>query len=109
MYAENADNERLVQLVGSKRRRSKSLEIRRAVIADKRMKGEELTLDEKRAEEADAVKMVLKQWKGEMLHIKGWLERFKENLSNKKFKKLGGMFCDGIILPRLVCLFEKYN
>lgn len=45
-----------------------------------------------------------------MLHIKDWLKRnFKNNVSNKPFKKLGGMFCDGIILPRLGQLFAKYN
>lgn len=96
-------------MVGSKRHRNKSPEIRQAVIASKRLKGEDLTLEEKRAEEADTVKLVLKKREGEMLHIKDWLERFKEKASSKKFKKLGGMFCDGIILPRLACLFEKYN
>ena len=48
-----------------------------------------------------------------MLHIKDWLKKnFADKLSKKKktkFKKLGGMFCDGIILPRLAKLFPKYN
>ena len=45
-----------------------------------------------------------------MLHIKDWLDKnFGGKLSKKKFKKLGGMFCDGIILPRLAKLFPKYN
>jgi hypothetical protein len=45
-----------------------------------------------------------------MLHIKDWLTRnFKDKISKAKFKKLGGMFCDGIILPRLAILFPKYN
>jgi shikimate 5-dehydrogenase len=60
MYSENNKDEQLIKLVGSKRHRSKSPEIRRAVIADKRLKGEELSLDEKRSEEAEAVKKVLK-------------------------------------------------
>ena len=45
-----------------------------------------------------------------MLPIKDWLKNnFKDKLSKNKFKKLGGMFCDGIILPRLAKLFPKYN
>ena len=45
-----------------------------------------------------------------MFHIKEWLsDNFKNQLSKQKFKKLGGMFCDGIILPRLAKLFPKYK
>ena len=45
-----------------------------------------------------------------MLHIKDWLKKnFGDKLSKKKLTKLGGMFCDGIILPRLAMLFPKYN
>ena len=37
-----------------------------------------------------------------MLHIKKWLQdNFSDKLSKQKFKKLEGMFCDGILLPRL--------
>ena len=43
-----------------KRQRSKSPEKRREDIAGKRLRGEALTLDEKRAEEAEAVKVILK-------------------------------------------------
>ena len=40
----------------------------------------------------------------------GWLERnFKDKNSNKEFEKLGTMFCDGILLPRLEQLFVTYN
>ena len=83
---------------------------RREEIAHKRLKGENLTLDEKRAEEAQDVKPILKQHQPNMLHIKDWLRKnFADKLSKKKFNKLGGMFCDGIILPRLAVLFPKYN
>jgi hypothetical protein len=44
-----------------KRQRSKSPEKRREDIAGKRLRGEALTLDEKRAEEAEAVKVILKK------------------------------------------------
>ncbi len=83
-------------------KRKRSPEQRREHIAKKRQRGEELTLDEKRSEEAEAVKAILKKHQTEMLQIKEWLERnFKDRTSSKPFIKLGGMFCDGIILPRL--------
>ena len=45
-----------------------------------------------------------------MLYIDKWLvENFKEKKNEKKFKKLGAIFCDGILLPRLTMLFKKYN
>lgn len=45
-----------------------------------------------------------------MPHIKDWVTRnFNHKRSSKPFKKLGGMFCDGIILPRLAELFPSYN
>jgi len=53
---------------------------------------------------------VLKEHQKEMLHITEWLEKnFTDKKSQKKFEKLGEMFCEGIILPRLVQLFPKYN
>ena len=44
-----------------------------------------------------------------MLHIDAWLEKnFKSRKSTKNFEKLGNVFCDGILLPRLAMLFHKY-
>jgi hypothetical protein len=43
-----------------------------------------------------------------MLHIKEWLNFFKSHKTDKPFSKVKGMFCDGIILPRLKKLFPKY-
>jgi hypothetical protein len=44
-----------------------------------------------------------------MLHIKDWLfKNFADKKSKEKFKKLGEMFCDGILLPRLAMLFPTY-
>ena len=43
------------------------------------------------------------------MHITNWLENnFKHKRSKKKFEKIGGIFCDGILLPRLAILFPKY-
>jgi hypothetical protein len=45
-----------------------------------------------------------------MLHIKDWLRKnFLNKKSKKTFKKLEGMFCDAILLPRLAILFPKYK
>jgi hypothetical protein len=44
-----------------------------------------------------------------MLHIKAWLRKNFFDNSKEKFKKLEGMFCDAILLPRLVILFPKYK
>lgn len=97
-------------MILKKRQRSKSPQKRREEIAAKRFKSEELTLDEKRAEEAEVVKAALKEHQPDMLHIKDWLTKnFKDQPSTQKFKKLGEMFCDGIILPRLAQIFPKYN
>jgi len=49
-------------LLVKRRYRSRSPEKRREEIAAKRRKGEELTLNEKRSEEAEAVKFVLKKY-----------------------------------------------
>jgi hypothetical protein len=43
-----------------------------------------------------------------MLHIKEWLSSFKGCKTSEPFCKVKGMFCDGIILPRLRRLFPKY-
>ena len=82
---------------------SKSPEIRRDVITNKKLKGEKLTLDEKWADEADAIKPLLKEHQSDMLYIKDWLyKNFNMKLSKGQFQKLGEMFCDGIIMPRLI-------
>ena len=44
------------------------------------------------------------------MRIDFWLEKnFKQYKNKQTFKKLGNMFCDGILLPRLAMLFEKYS
>jgi hypothetical protein len=59
--------------------KSRNLKKRRKDIAAKRARGEKLTLDEKRIEEAEDAKVVLKKHKKDMLHIKDWLENnFKD-------------------------------
>ena len=49
-----------IRIIGKRPRRSKSPEKRREIAA-KRNRGEQLTLDENRSEEAEAVKVVLKK------------------------------------------------
>lgn len=56
------------------------------------------------------MKNILKQYQPSMLHIKDWLRKnFAEKKSKEMFKKLGGIFCDAILLPRLVKLFPTYK
>jgi len=93
-----------------KRKRSNSPEKRRAEIQSRKVFGVPLTLDEKRAEEAQAVKPILKEQQPSMLHIKDWLKKnFAAKMSKENFRKLEGMFCDAILLPRLAMLFPKYK
>lgn len=50
------------RILGKRRDRGSSPEKRREEITTKRFRGEVLTLEEKRSEEAEAVKTVLKQY-----------------------------------------------
>ena len=44
------------------------------------------------------------------MRIDSWLEKnFKQYKNKQTFKKLGNMFCDGILLPRLAMIFGKYS
>ena len=44
-----------------------------------------------------------------MLQIQAYLDHFKEVQSKDPFEKVDGIFCDGIILPRLEQLFSTYK
>ena len=44
-----------------------------------------------------------------MLYIQDYLNNFKEMQSKELFEKVDGIFCDGIILPRLEQLFSTYK
>jgi hypothetical protein len=70
--------------------------------------GVPLTLRERREHQVNRTKEILKQYQSEMLHIKKWLNSFETYKTDKPFSKVEGMFCDGIILPRLKKLFPKY-
>jgi len=98
-------------LLGKRKKRTYiSPEERRRERKRKKEECIELTLDEKRADEADDIKSILKKYENELLHIKEWLKtNFQHKQSKNKFKKLEGMFCDCILLPRLVSLFPTYN
>lgn len=75
----------------------------------KQSAGIPLNLDERRCLENQSVKPILKLHQKDMLHVKDWLRKSFDKQIKYQFKKLGGMFCDGIILPRLALLFPKYN
>ena len=44
-----------------------------------------------------------------MLLIQDYLNHFKEMQTTRPFEKVDGIFCDGIILPRLERLFSTYK
>lgn len=43
------------------------------------------------------------------MHIRDYLDSFKDMRSHTPFKKVKATFCDGMILPRLEKLFKTYN
>jgi hypothetical protein len=44
-----------------------------------------------------------------MFHSDDYLANFRDMQMNQLFEKVNGMFCDGIILPRLPQLFVTYK
>jgi len=66
-------------------------------------------LDERRSLEANDIKAVLKKNESEIMHIRDYLDSFKDMRSRVPFTKVKAIFCDGMILPRLHLLFSTYN
>ena len=90
------------------RKSTSSLE-KEVVLKMKKDAGIALNLDERRSLEADDIKTILKKHKSEIMHIRDYLDSFRSMCSHVPFAKVKGIFCDGMILPRLLQLFSTYN
>ena len=111
VYAQNTTRNNLINMLGKNKKSRQSVTSleNEFVTKMKQQAGVPLTLDERRCAEAQDIKTILKQYEKDMLQIKDYLNHFKEMQLKKPFEKVDGIFCDGIILPRLEQLFSTYK
>lgn len=88
-------------MYGSKTRKANTTIVRELVTRMKQEVGIALTLDERRALEISDVARIMEPFKVELLQMIEYLEHFKDMQMENYFTKVNGIFCDGIILPRL--------
>ena len=97
-------------MLGKKNSRKSIASLEKEVIIKmKKDTGIPLTLDERRSLEADEIKIILKKHESEIMHVRDYLDNFKDVRSRWPFEKVKTIFCDGMILPRLLQLFSTYN
>lgn len=110
VYAQNTTKSILLGMLGKNKSRKNNTSLENEVVTMmKQQAGVPLTLDERRCLEAQNIKPILKQHEKDMLQIQDYLNHFKEMQSKESFEKVDGIFCDGIILPRLGQLFSIYK
>lgn len=105
VYGTNTDRDTLIQILGKRKKLTNDDRalLRRQKVAE----GTSLTLDELKQEETANIHRVVRKFEEQLLNrVDNWMMRFKEYKNEKSFELLGGIFCDGFLILRLLELFS---